>query len=442
MHAKRARSKALAGGSWDDLGRDAGCHAGHEWGPGVALRSILIVADDLTGAADCAGQFRQAGLPAVVVAHPAGYHFSWPRAQVVSLSLNTRDASPAVVRRIWERQAPAIRALAQNALVYQKIDSTLRGHPALEVRLLLGCLGIASAIVAPAFPKLGRHTLEGMHRVDGMPLAETEYGHQRRRPRPTSYLPDILGSGDEARPLHLPWRVIDGGVNVVAPWLRQHLDGPGRLITVDVADERHLDILTQAVLPLVGRVLLVGSAGWAERLAMACQGWLAEIPRPGALGVVGSLNTVATRQVEVASRAGAMVVQWTSLAAFGRPQLSRTLAAGRAVILWTNPGGPRPDKGGAGRRLLGAVADGVHQLLATTPVSGVMIVGGDTAAAVLRVLQAAGLVLAGEVAAGVPYGRLMNGPFAGLPIITKAGGFGADTALVEGLTFLQQVPVQ
>jgi uncharacterized protein YgbK (DUF1537 family) len=84
----------------------------------------------------------------------------------------------------------------------------------------------------------------------------------------------------------------------------------------------------------------------------------------------------------------------------------------------------------------------VHQLLATTPVSGLMIVGGDTAAAALRVLRAAGLALAGEVAAGSPYGRLMNGPFAGLPIITKAGGFGTDTALAEGLTFLQQLPVQ
>ena len=141
----------------------------------MTLRSILIIADDLTGAADCAVQFRQAGFSAVVLAQPASHRSPWPRAQVVSLSLNTRDASPAAVRRIWERQAPAIRVLAQDALVYHKIDSTLRGHPALEVRLLLSCLGAASAIIAPAFPKLGRHTVDGVHRVDGLPLAETEY---------------------------------------------------------------------------------------------------------------------------------------------------------------------------------------------------------------------------------------------------------------------------
>ena len=159
----------------------------------MALRSILIVADDLTGAADCAVQFRQAGFSAVVLTQPASHRSAWTRAQVVSLSLNTRDASPAAVRRIWERQAPAIRVLAQDALVYHKIDSTLRGHPALEVRLLLSCLGAASAIIAPAFPKLGRHTVDGVHRVDGLPLADTEYSHHRRRPQPSSYAAGLAG---------------------------------------------------------------------------------------------------------------------------------------------------------------------------------------------------------------------------------------------------------
>ena len=82
----------------------------------MTLRSILIIADDLTGAADSAAQFRQVGLSAVVLAPPARCRFIWPRAQVVSLSLNTRDASPVAVRHIWERQAPAIRCLGAGRL--------------------------------------------------------------------------------------------------------------------------------------------------------------------------------------------------------------------------------------------------------------------------------------------------------------------------------------
>jgi uncharacterized protein YgbK (DUF1537 family) len=417
----------------------------------VTLRSILIIADDLTGAADSAVQFRHAGFSAVVLAQLASHRTPWPRAQVVSLSLNSRDASPAAVRRIWERQAPAIRALAHDALVYHKIDSTLRGHPALEVRLLLGCLGAACAIIAPAFPKLGRHTADGVHCVGGMPLAQTEYARAWRRSQPTSYLPDLLTAGDDARPIHLPWQVIDRGIEVVAQWFRERLAESCRLITADATDERHLDILTQAALPLVGRVLLVGSAGWAERLAMACQGLLAAMPAgPGVLGVVGSLSAVATRQVEVASQAGMTVVQWPSPATHAQAaaiahdwqSVVRTLAAGRSVVLWTNPGGRRAASRSVGPRVLREVAHVVRELLSITPVSGLMLVGGKTAQSVFRALRASGLVLVGEVAQGVPYGRLMNGPFAGLLTATKAGGFGADAVLEESLKFLQRVAGQ
>jgi uncharacterized protein YgbK (DUF1537 family) len=413
----------------------------------MAWRSILIIADDLTGAADSAVQFRQAGLSAVVLARPASHPPVWPRGQVVSLSLDTRDASPAAVRHIWERQAPSIRALAQEALVYHKIDSTLRGHPALEVRLLLDCLGAASAIIAPAFPKLGRQTIDGVHRIDGVPLAETEYARPQKRSKPTSYLPAALTASDSVPPIHLPWRVIDAGVEVVARWLRERVEARCRMITVDAADDRHLDILTQAVLPLAGRVLLVGSAGWAARLAMACRGLLADRPSgPGALAVVGSLSAAASRQVNVAAQAGVTVVRWACSAAHGPPgeavhdwqSVSGTLAAGRSVVLWTNPGDPHAAGRSSGQQVLRSVAAGVRELLARTPVGGLMIVGGDTAQTIFRALHAGGMVLVGEVAPGVPYGRLINGPFAGLPTATKAGGFGTDSVLEECLTFLQQ----
>jgi uncharacterized protein YgbK (DUF1537 family) len=331
-------------------------------------------------------------------------------------------------------------------LVYHKIDSTLRGHPALEVRLLLGCLGASAAVIAPAFPKLGRHTVEGVHRVFGVPLAETEYTRSSPRARPTSYLPELLATGGDERPVHLPWQVIEGGVEAVAPWLRERLEEPCRLITADAADERHLDILTQAVLPLAGRVLLVGSAGWAERLAVACKGLIADVPAgPGVLGVVGSLSATATRQVHVAWQAGVTVVQLSSPMAQALPGNSardwqsvvHTLTAGHSAVLWTNPGDLRPASRSAGQRVLRTAAGIVRELLSTTPVSGLMIVGGDTAQSVLRVLRASGLALVGEVAPGVPYGRLLDGPFAGLPTATKAGGFGADTALADCLKFLQ-----
>jgi uncharacterized protein YgbK (DUF1537 family) len=367
---------------------------------------------------------------------------------VLSLSLNTRDVSSAAAKRIWERHAPSICTLARGALVYQKIDSTLRGHPGLEVHLLLGYLGASAALIAPAFPKLGRQTIDGVHRVHGVPVAETDYA-VRRTPA-TSHLPDILTCVNAQRPVHLLRQVIEAGAPVVTEWLQARLAEPSRLITADAADERHLDILTQAVLPLGSRVLLVGSAGWAERLALACKGSMATgHAAPGALGVVGSLSAIATQQVQVALQAGMTVVRLPAPAAIAgqgetahRQALTRALASGQSAVIWTGPGDLNAVSRAAGRRVLRALALLVRPLLSTTPVSGLVIVGGDTTQTVLGALRSSGLVLEGEVETGVPYGRLADGPFAGLPTITKAGGFGAPTTLVEGLRFLQRWATQ
>jgi len=430
---------------------------------------ILIVADDLTGAADCAAPFRQAGLSAAVLTTPLACHAAADRYQVVSFSLHTRAASRAGVRRIWARNASAISARAQKALVYQKIDSTLRGHPALEVRLLRDLLGAPAALIAPAFPKQGRQTIDGEHRVQGVPLTATEYARARGRRQASPRLSEIFKQAREPLPAHLSRCVIDRGAEAVGTWLREQLTARCRLITADAAHEHHLDTLTQAVLSLESRLLLVGSAGWAERLALSPMTHIdtpslspplprgegrgegssgpSTHPRPGVLGVVGSLNTIATQQVQSVAEEGVRVVPFSLSPQTPVPHptpgstawhaLTQEIAAGRYGVLWTKPPAGNPTSRTEGQRLLRGLGTLVRAMLTTTPVSGLVITGGDTAQAVLRALHASGLTLDGQVAAGIPYGRLLDGPFVGLPVVTKAGGFGEVTTLWHCLTFLR-----
>ena len=65
------------------------------------------------------------------------------------------------------------------------------------------------------------------------------------------------------------------------------------------------------------------------------------------------------------------------------------------------------------------------------PLSGFVVTGGDGARALTASLQARAIVLTGEVAPGIPLGSLAGGPREGLAIVTKAGGFGSPTALIE-----------
>src|SRR5687767_14292754 len=94
-----------------------------------AVISILIQADDLTGAADCAARCHHAGLPATIALRPPSG--AWPGG-VCALSSDSRWLAP-------DMAAQRVRALLAGlpstggARWYKKIDSTLRGNIGAEL---------------------------------------------------------------------------------------------------------------------------------------------------------------------------------------------------------------------------------------------------------------------------------------------------------------------
>jgi uncharacterized protein YgbK (DUF1537 family) len=121
---------------------------------------VAIVADDLTGAADSAAPFAARGLSTVVALSPDAV----TEADVVAIDTDSR-AAPAP-----ERVAEAFRALRADMLV-KKVDSTLRGHVAVEIDAALEATG-AAAVVAPAFPAMRRVIRGGRLVVDGRDMAD------------------------------------------------------------------------------------------------------------------------------------------------------------------------------------------------------------------------------------------------------------------------------
>lgn len=60
-----------------------------------------------------------------------------------------------------------------------------------------------------------------------------------------------------------------------------------------------------------------------------------------------------------------------------------------------------------------------------------ILTGGDTALGVLQLLDYQGIELEGELLAGIVRGNLRGGPWDGLTVVTKAGAFGKEDALVR-----------
>jgi uncharacterized protein YgbK (DUF1537 family) len=81
-----------------------------------------------------------------------------------------------------------------------------------------------------------------------------------------------------------------------------------------------------------------------------------------------------------------------------------------------------PAASGTLNEFLGSAA---RRLAQRTRLGALVLCGGDTAVAACRALGASGIELSGEVEPGVPQGRLVGGDLPGLPVVTKAGGFGS-----------------
>jgi uncharacterized protein YgbK (DUF1537 family) len=138
------------------------------------LLEILIIADDLTGAADCGAACAAYGLETVVVLNDSS---GIPSAQVVAFDANTRGMTPS---RAAAETARIVHEYPAR-IVYKKIDSTLRGNVGAEIAAALEAyreMGHpeAVAVVAPAFPAMGRTTKGGRMYVRGEAFENRDIG--------------------------------------------------------------------------------------------------------------------------------------------------------------------------------------------------------------------------------------------------------------------------
>ncbi len=76
---------------------------------------------------------------------------------------------------------------------------------------------------------------------------------------------------------------------------------------------------------------------------------------------------------------------------------------------------------------------------ANVQVLGLILTGGDTADAVCAAMGMTGVQVVGEVQSGIPAAGGIGGQGDGLRLVTKAGGFGDDSALVRSIDFIQGV---
>jgi uncharacterized protein YgbK (DUF1537 family) len=345
--------------------------------------AIVVIADDLSGAAELAG-----------IAFARGYSAEVQRqrfepasaAEVIAVDTDSRSLSPeAAADRVREAARPIV--AASPAWIFKKVDSLLRGNVRAETESLLAVTGHARAILAPANPSRGRTIAGGSLLIDGVPVDRTDFAVDPEHPRQSANIGELLGRGDLAA---------------------SYIQSP------DVLSLNDLERLANQV---ADRTLPAGAADFFAAL-LACRPTQSGIGHvstsqlsvePPVLLVCGSRAAWDQRAAQCAA---AHVPMWTLPPAGGWPRedladgpASRLLAAGR-LLLGIGPleSSQRPAE------LVRRLAELTARVLEQAPVKTLLLEGGATAEAVAERLGWRRLAVAAPAPAGIGILRPLETP--------------------------------
>lgn len=348
---------------------------------------VLALADDTTGALEVGANLAAAGIETLVLASPALDQL--PGAPGLVVDLHVRHVSADEAEAITERVARL--ALALDACVFLKTDSTLRGNIAAQFRALLRVWPHTPLVYVPAYPDMGRTVVGGMLYVYGRPLAETEFARDPLAPARESSILRVLeqpaetaGSAEELR------RLLEAGRTGI--------------IVCDAVSEE--EVAGAAAIAARFPHLAAGPGGFARYWARAIGGGggrACVFPAPSGpwLVVNGSTHAASRRQIDVARAAG---LRWTVLA-------------------------PPPGCSASPREVVARLAAETRRNVDACAPGVLIVFGGDTTFAILGELGVDRIQPAGELLPGIPLSSIEYRGRA-IAMVTKAGGFGNDAVLL------------
>ena len=358
------------------------------------MASLLLIADDLTGALDSAAPFLASGLKVSVALDPQGVAAAMadkPDVLVINSDSRMTDPQAATARMtvLWEQLAPEA-----PTLLFKKIDSRLNGRPALETIALMTAAGRTTAQICPAVPDMGRIVADGR----------------------------IMGEG------------IDDPI-----LLSDHFASGGPYHLADASDDAALDDLADIILADPQRTMAVGARGLAQAIARRMCERRAPPPLPPVMDLpiviaIGSRDPLSRGQIDHLIQA--------------HPDVEDIVAPGGRFA-----GHPRGDADiilcrvtddgmdHAPEQVAARFAADLATILREKRPRTLFASGGATAVAVAQALDVHMARLIGEAAPAIPATIIPE--WDDMMFLTKSGGFGAiDTlsAMVSGVRGVALTP--
>ncbi len=405
---------------------------------------LLVIADDFTGAMDTGVQFKAKGSLIQIASAK----------RIDSLIKSDRDLQVLIVdaetRHMTAQDAyQTVYQIVQCATeagvpcIYKKTDSGLRGNIGSELTAALNASGNKQLHFIPAFPLINRITVNGVHYIDGKPVAQSVFGKDPFEPVHSSQVKEIIRSQSSVH-THLMGSTVPDIL-------------PQGILVYDSATDENLKQIAQTLKRRGELNLLAGCAGFASVLPDLLdldrlEPQFPPIPQK-LLVICGSVNPITLRQLDEVQQAGALRIQLTPEQKLDDSWLTSPNGL-QVTSEWMTQlkdaplaivEGNQTEEGDATQRCAARMGMDLEQVRAqiSRTMGGVLerflslgldatvlVTGGDTLLAFLQRVGQDKLIPLGELAPGVVLSQIeyRRKKYA---ILSKSGGFGSDRLLLD-----------
>lgn len=426
----------------------------------TAYRQKVILSDDLTGAMDAGVQMSKCGKNINVKILGMSQANSGNIDDILVLDTESRNVLPGAAFSTLLELVKSLKASGKE-VIYKKIDSTLRGNVGKELEAIIYS-GISNMIaLVPALPQNGRTTVGGYHYLNGRLLGESDLSKDPFSPVKSSYIPDLISfQTDLPTGLITIGEVRRGKEHLCSRFECLYSEGI-KIIVSDAETVEDLESIADALDECKIKILPCGSAGLLSLLRISKEQMkkqkkegINELKNKTSpfLVICGSPAKASKEQVRVAQENGMELLR---LSSYGenvdslKEKARNILKSGKDLIVDGSGDGKNEiamlykgdlkSLNADSEKIQEALANITADMVCCVPLLAMMIIGGDTAAAICRKLGADSIKIAGEVEPLVPWGSLMGGSAENLKIVTKAGGFGSEMIILSTAAYLRGV---
>lgn len=412
---------------------------------------LFILADDFTGGLDTGVQFAEKGIRTRVITNPdVDFERAAQGCQVLVVVVETRHL---FAREAGEIVGRIVKKCADLGVpyLYKKTDSALRGNIGAELSAALAASGADTLYFLPAMPGIQRTTVNGVHYISGVPVAESVFGKDPFEPVRHSSVRELIAS--------------QSGVKVwnAAP---DSIPQEKGIVAVDAQTDEDLLQAGRILKDRKGLRITAGCAGFASVLPDVLGLERDEKPAMPELGdglfvLCGSVNPITQRQLAYAEKNGFTRVHIAPEQKLD-PDYFETAAGQAALREWQERNAREPwfildanDTDDANMEsaayaawramttedvrscISGALGRILPGMLESAANKTVLITGGDTLLQCMNQMRVWEMEPLLQVFPGVVLSRFGEGS-ASRYVITKSGGFGKETLLDNLKTLIRK----